>query len=231
MCVSKNWNMDGYLQNYELYDIWADEIVRVTPNELRQIMLSETSKVLNLKFTPKGTIVDCEPKKIVAKTEKQNNKRGVDAYKAAIDKKVVEDRERVQNKKLKDAQLVEQLIRQIREWQPRIQKILELYTYIATHDSDNWRHYGSVNIGNSKNFGLRTEGIYHRLGAYLKDEKMYIGYAAGGACGNVDFYTDGVKVNYNASKGSEAWGLKRFVANFEAYETAFYNWLNENYKG
>ena len=74
-----------------------------------------------------------------------------------------------------------------------------------------------------------TNGISHKIGfVWWRGRKTIIthmGAEAGGACGSVDMLTDGNSVQY----GSD-WLMGRFLDNFDAFEAAFYNYVDKKIK-
>lgn len=74
-----------------------------------------------------------------------------------------------------------------------------------------------------------TNGISHKIGFVWRYGKKsvitHMGAEAGGACGSVDMLTDGNSVQY----GTE-WLMSRFLDNFEAFETAFYAYIDKKIK-
>ena len=238
LCLQKNWDEKGYVLNYMLKEMQTGMITTVNQDKVLQLLYDVNIDILNLRLTPKGTIMDCEPKKTVIQKLKGKEMKQTNDYIALIDNKLALRQKAEIEAKRKEEQELNNLLNQIRSWQPRIQKIIEILNYIEKNDSKIWEdingtHIGDIQIeGYKKSFWLRTDGFHHSIGGYynLKDGKMYIGKQAGGACGNVDFYTDGGIIHFNTRDGVKAFGLRSFVKEFEAFEELFYTWLKEKYK-
>lgn len=238
LCIQKNWDANGYVLNYILKEIQTGTITTVSQDKVLQLLYDVNIDIINLRLTPKGTIMDCEPKKTIMKKLKDKETKQTNDYISLIDNKLVMRQKSEIETKRREEQELNNMLNQIRSWQPRIQKLIEILKHIEEKDTEIWEKFQGTYIGNAqidgykKEFWLRTDGFHHSTGGYynIKEGKIYIGKRAGGACGDVDFYTDGVIIHFNESKGVNAFGLRGFVKEFEAYEKVFYTWLKERYK-
>ena len=138
---------------------------------------------------------------------------------------------------------LEQLMNEIRKLEPRITDIIIIGNMCREHGIP-LRQYGTYRKCTYKDGSYETDGIYHQLGFYPinkpyyklgpNDKYKYIGIEMGGALGNRDFITNGEIIadtdndNYDTSikyKPSIR-HCKRFLKDFEEFEKAFYEFIN-----
>ena len=66
---------------------------------------------------------------------------------------------------------------------------------------------------------------------WRKKEIKYLGIIGGGCCGNYDFYTNGTEIflkheDNGTCKEAELKYLNDFLEEFDAFEEAFYKWID-----
>lgn len=147
--------------------------------------------------------------------------------KALIDKKVQRDQEKETIKDLEQHQKRNALREKIRLLQPRIEDILALADYAKAN---------GISLSGHQTFGCHegydtdtfiSNGWSHVVG--IKNS-LYLGITNGGAWGNIDFYTNGFEAfGFNTSTREVVQprisDLERFIAEFDQFESAFYNFI------
>lgn len=80
-----------------------------------------------------------------------------------------------------------------------------------------------------------AEGIRHHVGFDRRNYNIkYLSIINGGACGSLDFYTDGVRIFSRSNRDYENYrdgepriqDMQKFLREFPIFEQAFYNWIN-----
>ena len=136
------------------------------------------------------------------------------------------------------------LIKQIKELQPRIQKIIEIGN-LCIENGINLNKRGTYRKCKYEEDAFETDGIYHQLGFYPNNYQAnplfrcthydFIGYDMGGACGNINFITDGdIIASTPDHSGFEIKGMdtplnkhcKSFLEDFPKFEEAFYKFID-----
>ena len=139
----------------------------------------------------------------------------------------------------------EKLIDEIQALQPRIEQILTIGN-LCIENGINLRPGMFRKSCKYKNDCFETDGIHHQLGFYPNHYQghphykcshyEYIGYDMGGACGNINFITNGDTVASTPDhSGFEIKGtsepivkhMKRFLRDFPKFEEAFENFIEK----
>lgn len=144
-----------------------------------------------------------------------------------IDQKVKKDEEEEFAKLQKYENEYEDCIQKIRALKERINNILKLANYAMENGIS--LKYRDVLHGDYDNGDFFSNFWSHRLG--LKDNK-HLGYTKGGACGNIDFYTNGDDIyGYDTEKREQVSPLlndmKKFINNFDKFEQKFYEYIDK----
>lgn len=121
----------------------------------------------------------------------------------------------------------EDCIKKIQGLRNRIADILKLANYAM--DNEISLKYHDALHGNYDNGDFFSNYWSHRLG--LKD-KEHLGYTMGGACGNIDFYTDGIDTyGYDTSNkkrvSPKMEHMKSFLRGFDEFEKKFYEYIDK----
>ena len=144
-----------------------------------------------------------------------------------IDKKVKRDEEREMAELEKYEMEYEECINKIQELRERIADILQLANYAM--DNGISLKYGDALHGDYDNGDFFSNFWSHRLG--LKDRE-YLGYTMGGACGDVNFYTNGIdSYGYDTNRkvriSPKLEHMKRFIKDFDNFENKFYEYVDK----
>lgn len=147
-----------------------------------------------------------------------------------IDQKIKRDEDEEMAKLEKYEVEYEEYIQKIKSLQGRIKDILKLANYAM--DNGISLKYHDVLYGNYSNGDFFSNFWSHRLG--LKDDR-HLGYTKGGACGNIDFYTNGDDIyGYDADEKKQVSPLlndmKKFIKDFDKFEQAFYEYIDKQCK-
>lgn len=138
-------------------------------------------------------------------------------------------------KEEKDAE-IEKLKSQIRKLQPRIETLLETANEAILCGIELYRS------SSSKEFNFISDGITHKVGLYpgsraiceyrsIKDFK-FMGIINGGACGSVNFMTDGNVIVGSADKSNSivdprVEDMEKFLREFDTFEQDFYSYIDK----
>lgn len=240
VCLQKNWTQQGYIAGYFLQSLETGATMSFNHPTLLKAMQDRNIEVINLKLS-RGTIVDKIPveKGAIQHVTFPEPTQNVD-FETILSTKVSADKKKLQMIEQQEKATVQGWVTQIHMWKPRIQRIIDAMEKIRSEDPKTWDEepvFPNVCLAEDKQsgsygeFNLITEMVHHRLGAYeSRGTKLYLGIRAGGACGNVDFYTDGEIISYNEKKGVNAFGLSYFVKHFEEFEKSFTTWFCTYYK-
>lgn len=147
-----------------------------------------------------------------------------------IDQKVKKDEEEEFVKLQKYESEYEECIRKIKALRERITDLLKVANYAM--DNGISLKYRDVLHGDYDNGDFFSNFWSHRLG--LKDNE-HLGYTKGGACGNIDFYTNGDDIyGYDTKKRERVSPLfddmKRFINGFDKFEQKFYEYIDKQCK-
>lgn len=117
----------------------------------------------------------------------------------------------------------------------RVSKALKVIKTIKTYDPELWKlicyekfQFDTYAYKNPTYFF--TNGINHCLG-FTRDLGS-IGNEGGGACGNIDFLVTETSCTFDKTNTDNAWSrdcAKRFLKNFDAFETRFKDFVNKHY--
>ena len=160
----------------------------------------------------------------------------IKAYKVQVEQEKIE----AHNRELAER---EELIIKIKELQPRIVELIETANACIENDIEINKYHksGCYSSDDSWERGtFVTNGISHNVG-FVETFKEYnhstkhsiteIGIEAGGACGALDFRTDGVNVysiHERTKEKSEPLNkhMKDFLRVFDKFEEAFYSYVD-----
>ncbi len=139
----------------------------------------------------------------------------------------------------------EELVSEIKKLEPRIKKIIEIGN-LCLENGINLNPRGTRKCLYEQN-AYETDGIYHQLGFYPNNFQgyhgnppyqcthyEYIGYDMGGACGNINFITDGDTVASTPDhNGFEIISMsdplnrhmEKFLRDFPKFEKVFYEFI------
>jgi len=135
------------------------------------------------------------------------------------------------------------LIKQIKELQPRIEKIIKIGN-LCIENGINLNPRGTYRKCKYEENAFETDGIYHQLGFYPNhyhghplyacSHYDFIGYDMGGACGSINFITNGeVIASTPDHNGFEIKGMdvplnkhcRMFLEEFPRFEKLFYEFI------
>ena len=148
------------------------------------------------------------------------------------------------NKEITYKKEQEDLIKQIKDLRPRIEKIIEIGN-ICIENGICLNKIGTYRKCKYEEDAFETDGIYHQLGFYRNNYQGhpfyqcshydYIGYDMGGACGNINFITNGdIVASTPDHDGFEIKGMSRplnkhceqFLKDFPKFEKLFYEFID-----
>lgn len=238
-CVKKV-RRNGVITEYVLEDMQG-VIFTMSPKTLAYFMTKGIVIPTNLRRDVRGRIIDLK----MAENYNENNSENIVEMSAMLTNKLARDAEIKVLREQQEKRQLDDMLDKIHSWTPRIQAILTLMQKIKEQDKELWGK-NEVFTGNLKfcnrhiEYALQTDGFYHRLGAISRLGKrnsedkytyeLFLGMQAGGACGDSDFFTNGQEIYFDKTKGINAFGLKKFIAQFEDFEKAFFAWFKKHYK-
>ena len=143
------------------------------------------------------------------------------------------------NAEIEKENKINELVKHVQALKPRIDELLE--TANVCHENDiELNTYGksfSRDLDSYENGTFIANGVSHKLGFISPfqtgKEFKFLGIEAGGACGNFDFRTDGIQafsVDENDKRKMSQPLIKhlnQFLADFDAFETAFYSYIDK----
>lgn len=144
-----------------------------------------------------------------------------------IDQKVKKDEEEEFAKLQKYESEYEECIQKIKALRERITDLLKVANYAM--DNGISLKYGDVLYGNYDNGDFFSNFWSHRLGLM---DNTHLGYRAGGACGDIDFYTNGDDIyGYHTTKkervSPKMHHMKNFINCFDEFEKKFYEYIDK----
>lgn len=202
-----------YLHFQEKLDIKVGDI---TPPQL----IRQSSLIYDLAKEIEGVLND----------ERKMNMTVQDRMKM-IDKKIENDNARELTEKLKKERETNECMEKIKALKDRIKDLLE----VAWYAIDNGIKLDNHGFGGHEGYdtGLFfSNGWSHIVG--IKD-RQFLGITKGGACGNIDFYTDGQQVfGYDTKTKTTVDPLlndmKYFLNRFDELETSLYKYIEDKCK-
>ena len=148
------------------------------------------------------------------------------------------EEEKAAQKAKEQENLGKELIKKVKGYEPRIKELIETANACIENGIEINAYGNSLDSYEDKyeKGTFVTNSITHRLG-FVRPTKRFeaikeLGINAGGACGNWDFRTDGVKVYSlnNADKKAKSKPsvehMKLFIGWFDYFETAFYDYVD-----
>lgn len=150
--------------------------------------------------------------------------------KRLIDNKIELDFEK-QNKEESELEIrASNAKKSIRNLKHRIDALIEIANYSRGKGMD---FHGRTGFGGHEGYDVGTfytNSWSHLVGFVNDDEIKLLGITAGGACGDINFRTDGDKI-YGQSKetgavvGPNLQHMEEFVKKFDIFESAFYGYI------
>lgn len=153
-----------------------------------------------------------------------------------IDKKVEDNFQKELAAKKKREDETKELKQKIHDLQPRIAKVILLGNYAEGNGIKLNNSGGCCREGYDTGY-FYTNSWSHLVG-FVKDESgeiVKMGIAKGGACGDINFYTDGTDIyGYDTRTKTEVeplfYDMKRFVEAFDDFETALFEYIEKRCK-
>lgn len=147
-----------------------------------------------------------------------------------IDRKVGNDKEKERKKEIEINERFRTTIEQIRALKPRIDDLLKLANYAKDNGID---FNKSVGYHEAYDTGMfYTNSWSHLVGFVAEEPIVMLGINAGGACGNVDFRTNGERVfglmeDTNKIVQPKLFHMEKFVQKFDELEREFYEYIEK----
>ena len=168
----------------------------------------------------------------VLNDERKNNMTAQDRMKM-IDKKIENDNARELTEKLKKERETNECMEKIKALKDRIKDLLEVAWYAIDNGIrlDGGGHFSGGHEGYDTGLFF-SNGWSHIVG--IKN-RQFLGITKGGACGNVDFYTDGIQIfGYDTIAKTSVDPLlndmKYFLSRFDELETSLYKYIEDKCK-
>ena len=159
-----------------------------------------------------------------------------------ISHKIKKEEEKLQ-KEIAYQNRLEECISEIKDLKPRIQNIIDIGNY-CIENGISLNKIGTYNKCKYEEDAFETDGIYHQLGFYRNHYQGhpfyqcshydYIGYDMGGACGTVNFITNGdIVAGTPDHDGFEIKGInppllkhcEKFLKEFPVFEKVFFEFI------
>lgn len=153
---------------------------------------------------------------------------------AMIDNKVAADKAKKEACEIALAERRKNAEQKLRELKPRIDEIIKVGNY-AVSKGFNINKSGCGGHEGYDTGLFFSNGWSHHIGFINETPIRYVGIVAGGACGEIDFWTDGDVIapvehsRHKVIKGAEVpiYTLEHFVNGFEKFETEFYAYIDK----
>lgn len=148
-----------------------------------------------------------------------------------IDKKVGNDKDRARQKEIETKNRFDTALAKIKELKPRIDDLIKLANYAKDNGIDfNKRGWGGHEGYNTGMF--YTNSWSHLVGFVNRDLITLLGIDAGGACGDVDFRTNGghtfgLNRNTMAIVEPSLYHMENFIKKFDEFEREFYAYIEK----
>lgn len=148
-----------------------------------------------------------------------------------IDKKVGNDKDRARQKEIETKNRFDTALAKIKELKPRIDDLIKLANYAKDNGIDfNKRGWGGHEGYDTGMF--YTNSWSHLVGFVNRDPITLLGIDAGGACGDVDFRTNGehtfgLNRNTMAIIEPSLYRMENFIKKFDEFEREFYAYIEK----
>lgn len=148
-----------------------------------------------------------------------------------IDRKVGNDKEKERQKEIETNNRFDTALAKIKELRPRIDDLIKLANYAKDNGIDfNKRGWGGHEGYDTGMF--YTNSWSHLVGFVNRDPITLLGIDAGGACGDVDFRTNGEHtfgLNRNTMTIVEPslYRMENFIKKFDEFEREFYAYIEK----
>lgn len=146
-----------------------------------------------------------------------------------IDRKVGNDREKERQKEIEIQNRTEAALAKIAELKPRIDDLIKLANYARNNGID----FNNKGWGGREGYDtgmFYTNSWSHLVGFVQGNPITMIGIDAGGACGNVNFRTDGEET-YGADDtfimDPKLHHMEKFIKDFDKFEREFYAYIEK----
>lgn len=149
---------------------------------------------------------------------------------AKIDQKINSDEEKMRIEEERIIKETHDCLEQLKALAPRIQDILKIAKYaedngISLSGKERWGGHEGYDTGL-----FYSNGWSHLVGLKGKGGQ-WMGITKGGACGCIDFYTNGEETyGYDTSAKHKVRpslsDMKHFLNRFDDFETAFYDYID-----
>lgn len=155
----------------------------------------------------------------------------IDEIMNMIDRKVGNDKEKERQKEIEIQKRKETVLAKIAELKPRIDDLIKL----ANYAKDNGINFNNKGWGGHEGYDtgmFYTNTWSHLVGFVHNNPITVLGIDAGGACGNVDFRTNGeITVGVIEDKKEivepKLWHMEKFIKNFDEFEREFYAYIEK----
>lgn len=148
-----------------------------------------------------------------------------------IDKKVGNDKDKAKQKEIETKNRFDTALAKIKELKPRIDDLIKLANYAKDNGIDfNKRGWGGHEGYDTGMF--YTNSWSHLVGFVNRNPITLLGIDAGGACGDVDFRTNGEDtfgLNRNTMVIVEPslYHMENFIKKFDEFEREFYAYIEK----
>ena len=148
-----------------------------------------------------------------------------------IDRKVGNDKEKERQKEIETKSRFYAALTKIKGLKPRIDDLIKLANYAKYNGIDfNKRGWGGHERYDTGMF--YTNSWSHLVGFVDKDPITLLGIDAGGACGDVDFRTNGehtfgLNRNTMAIVEPSLYHMENFIKKFDEFEREFYAYIEK----
>lgn len=156
-----------------------------------------------------------------------NRIEAMKAYKARQEQKAIDEANAVEHQRA-------DLIFKIQGLKDRIQKLIETANACIENGIPIEAQYHYSGYDEWENGEFFTNSISHKVGFVKKrvsgkvlNEVEYMGINGGGANGNHYLRTNGARVMCASENPPEIYQMNKFLEDFDAFETAFYDYIDK----
>lgn len=148
-----------------------------------------------------------------------------------IDKKVGNDKDNARQKEIETKNRFDIALAKIKELKPRIDDLIKL----ANYAKDNGINFDKRGLGGHDGYDtgmFYTNSLSHLVGFLYGNPITMLGIDAGGACGDVDFrtngeYTSGLNRKTKAIVEPRLYHMETFIKKFDEFEREFYAYIEK----
>ena len=148
-----------------------------------------------------------------------------------IDRKVGNDKEKERQKEIETKNRFDTALAKIKELKPRIDDLIKLANYAKDNGIDfNKREWGGHEGYDTGMF--YTNSWSHLVGFVNRNPITLLGIDAGGACGDIDFRTNG-EHTFGLNRGNNTivepslYHMENFIKKFDEFEREFYTYIEK----